>query len=206
MILIIDNSLTNEMIRMTNNLSKILLDLNVPYRLIHSSENYNKIEKLLEESLGVILTGSEISYSKEFYNKIEMKMIKNNMEIIKNVKIPILGICFGFHSIANFFENKILLYHTYLKKKMFVNIDNNSPIFYNLPPKILVYEHHGDYIEDILFNFPKKKYKLEIIAYSNLFVEGIQRKKIYGVQFHPEASGKVGKVIILNFINICYNS
>jgi GMP synthase (glutamine-hydrolysing) len=196
MILIIDNSLTTEMIKMTNSLSKILLEFNIPYRVIHSSENYNKIEKLIEDSFGIILTGSEISYSKEIYNKTELKMIKNNMEIIKNVKIPILGICFGFHSIAKFYGSKLLLYPIYINKKMFINIDNTSPIFYNLPQKILVQEHHGDYIE--------LKNKLEVIAYSNLFVEGIQRKKIYGLQFHPEVSGKVGKVIILNFINICY--
>jgi GMP synthase (glutamine-hydrolysing) len=211
MILIINNALTNEMTEMTNKLTKILLDFNIRFRVIHSSESYSKIVKLLEDSMGVILTGSEISYSKDIYSKMETKMINNNMEIIRNVKIPILGICFGFHSIAKFYGSKIFLYPIYIKKKMSINIDNNSPIFFNLPPKIIVQEHHGDFIGGELFISPnktqkssQKKSKYEIIAYSDKFVEGIKGKNnVYGLQFHPETSNKVGKIILLNFINIC---
>ena len=49
-------------------------------------------------------------------------------------------------------------------------------------------------------------YNFEIIAKSkSCKIEAIKhkKKKIYGVQFHPESSGKQGYQILDNFMKIC---
>ena len=58
---------------------------------------------------------------------------------------------------------------------------------------------HGDYVDEV-----PKSFKV-IAKTSNGMVQAIQHKSkpIYGVQFHPEISGKSGELLLDNFLNLC---
>lgn len=115
-------------------------------------------------------------------------------------KIPILGICLGHQSICQAFGAKI----TYAKQLMHgkqseVEIDTTSPIFANLPDKILAARYHSlaadpDTIPDELFVIAKTA-DGEIMAVQHRDYE------IYGLQFHPESIlTPDGNIILKNFL------
>ena len=58
---------------------------------------------------------------------------------------------------------------------------------------------HGDFVESVPFSF-------KVIARTkNGMIQGIQHKEkdIYGVQIHPEISGRAGEKLLDNFLKIC---
>ncbi|MDW8114554.1 MAG: GMP synthase, partial [candidate division WOR-3 bacterium] len=71
-------------------------------------------------------------------------------------------------------------------------------LFCNMEDKIIAKESHRDYV----IKTSLEKTDLEIIAFSkSCEVEAIRHsnKKIFGVQFHIERSGEVGRQIAKNF-------
>lgn len=84
---------------------------------------------------------------------------------------------------------------------MKVKILSKKKIFKGIPDEITVYEHHERYLK----NIPDM---LEIVASSRKTkVEAIFHKTrpIFGLQFHPEKSGKYGEKIFKNFVDLCYS-
>ncbi|MDI6759000.1 MAG: glutamine-hydrolyzing GMP synthase, partial [Candidatus Omnitrophota bacterium] len=115
--------------------------------------------------------------------------------------IPILGICYGMQVIAEMLEGKVR--HTtereYGKTELF--IDLNRDLFANLPGNLTCWQSHGDYVKKIPPDF-------QIIAHTtNTPIAAIAnlKKKIFGVQFHPEVTHtEKGTQIIANFLfKIC---
>lgn len=115
--------------------------------------------------------------------------------------IPILGICYGMQAIAQMQDGKVK--HTqereYGKAELFV--DDNSDLFYRLPGNLTCWMSHGDNIAKLPAGFTTIAHTLNTehaaIAY--------KKRKIYGVQFHPEVVHTIrGSEIIGNFIfRIC---
>ncbi|MEJ2757864.1 MAG: hypothetical protein P8046_05205, partial [Anaerolineales bacterium] len=67
----------------------------------------------------------------------------------------------------------------------------------NLPEGSYVYFNHGYYC------VPEDQSDiLTTTEYGIQFVSSVQRENIYGVQFHPEKSQKVGLKIIQNFVEL----
>lgn len=117
-------------------------------------------------------------------------------------KLPILGICLGHQAICEAFGGKV----TYAKKIMHgkmseINIDNKSPIFKSLGPKIKVARYHSLVAENA--SLPEE---LEIIAKcDDDTIMGLKHKEfdIYGLQFHPESVLTAdGIKIAQNFLDI----
>ena len=73
------------------------------------------------------------------------------------------------------------------KSKMFKNIDNNSHMYF---------VHSYEFI-------PKDKNVISAITdYSTKIVCAVEKENLFGTQFHPEKSDKIGLQIIENFINL----
>ena len=117
-------------------------------------------------------------------------------------KLPILGICLGHQAICEAFGGKV----TYAKRIMHgkmseINIDNKSPIFKGLGPKITVARYHSLVAENA--SLPEE---LEIIAKcDDDTIMGLKHKEfdIYGLQFHPESVLTAdGIKIAQNFLDI----
>ena len=146
--------------------------------------------------------------------------IKGLIEVLNdfaiNHKKPLLGICVGLQMFANigYEENetkglgwisgkvskidnqngKYKLPHigwNQLKinreSKIFKNIENNSHMYF---------VHSYEFIPE------DKSVIIATIDYSSKIVCAVEKENIFGTQFHPEKSDKLGLKIIENFINL----
>ena len=78
-----------------------------------------------------------------------------------------------------------------------INIMKNSKIFKNIENKSHMY-----FVHSYVF-IPKDKNVITATTdYSSNIVCSIEKENIFGTQFHPEKSDKIGLKIIDNFINL----
>ena len=159
---------------------------------------FNKISKNLISRLkpsGIIFSGGPSTVTKYKYQSVSRNIFQK--------KIPILGICYGLQLIAKLFGGKIKQSKKkrefgraliFKKRKSLLTKD-----FFN--SKKTVWMSHEDAVVKIPENFKTvastKDSKLTIIENT--------KKKIYGVQFHPEITHTDnGKKIFKNFLfDIC---
>lgn len=145
----------------------------------------------IKKPVGIILSGGPESVFSKNAIKIDEKIF--------DLGVPILGICYGHHLIANFFEGKI---ETIQKEfgKSEVEHNQGSELFLNIPQKSIFWMNHGDSVTQLPKNFKitGKTKECNIASYEDF------EKKIYSVQFHPEVShSEHGKQLIENFTKIC---
>ena len=115
--------------------------------------------------------------------------------------IPILGICYGMQVSAEMLGGRVK--HTkgreYGKIELF--IDNNRDLFSHMSGNFTCWMSHGDFVIKLPAGFTTSAHTLNtpITAMSNA------RKKIFGVQFHPEVTHtEGGNQILSNFLfRIC---
>ncbi len=125
-------------------------------------------------------------------------------EVIEKLKdkMPIMGVCLGHQAICEVFGANIIhaveLMHG---KKSDININNECPVFKELPKRIEAARYHSliakrDTIPDIL----------EVIAEDDIGeVMAVRHKdyEVYGLQFHPESIlTPQGEVIMENFLKL----
>ncbi len=147
-------------------------------------ENFDKIK-------GLILSGGPSSVVSKKYQTIPKKIFDK--------KIPILGICYGLQLIAKLFGGKIKpskksreFGRAFLIKK------NNSLLIKKFIKKNnLVWMSH----EDAVIKLPKNFKTVASTINSKLTIIEHTKKKIYGIQFHPEVTHtENGKQIFKNFL------
>jgi len=129
--------------------------------------------------------------------------------------MPILGICLGLEMLfyrseegsldgLKVLEGDVLMLP---KKKVKVPhigwnnlriIKRESNLLMGIPQDSWVYFVHSYHIE------PEDKNLIAAIAdYGSILPVVIERSNLFGTQFHPEKSGKIGAQIVKNFIKIC---
>jgi GMP synthase (glutamine-hydrolysing) len=145
---------------------------------------------------GIILSGGPLSIIKTSYLGIPKKILNFNK--------PILGICYGHQLLAKQLGGFVKNY----KKSEFGRckiFSNKTSIltknFFNKNKKTEVWMNHND----VVIKIPKG---FEGIAFSDDYKYTIiqnRRKKIFGVQFHPEVIHTInGNILFKNFLfNIC---
>ncbi len=111
--------------------------------------------------------------------------------------IPILGICYGMQVITEILGGKVR--HTTEREfgKVELFIDDNRDLFSHLPGNLTCWASHGDYVKKLPPGFHVSAHSLNtpIAAISN------SRKKVFGVQFHPEVTHtEKGAQILSNFL------
>lgn len=128
-----------------------------------------------------------------------LKEFSEEAELIKNVKVPILGICLGLQIIGITFGSSL----KHLDKEKIGNkeikILEKDSLFKGLNKNFSGYAYHK-------YALNKIGEDLDILAESKDCVEAIKHKSlpIWGVQFHPEVISdgkKDGRKIITNFLN-----
>ena len=159
--------------------------------------NFSKAKKLKKDKLlkGIILSGGPLTAT----NK---KTPGLNSEII-DLKIPILGICYGHQILSKKLGGKINV----SKKREFGRAEiksfAKSPITkkFFITKKIPVWMSH----QDVVSVMPKGFKKIASTPNSKFAIIANENKKYYGIQFHPEVSHtKNGIILIKNFLfNIC---
>jgi len=160
---------------------------------------FNKVTKKLfsDHSIkGIIFSGGPKSVHEKNSPKID--------NFIYEQQIPILGICYGLQLIAKQFGGKIVPSKDREFGKTKIKLKKKSPLLENVlfpNKKVQVWMSHSDKILIIPNSFEKiaSSDNCEFAVIQN------QKKKIYGVQFHPEVVHTIGgKKILKNFLrNIC---
>ena len=202
-ILIIDYGLNNIF-----SVSEAVKKIGYKPTIITEAKELKNADKIILPGVGAFNAGIKALKRKKF-----------DVTIIKEVKrgTPILGICLGFQMLfsqsseygtfkgLNLLEGKV---KSIRECKNFndqkipnngwrkISITSSVGIFKNYSKDNFLYFIHSYYIE------PKEK---EIVT-SQCIYEGmkinasVQKKNIYGVQFHPEKSGDIGLNILKNFL------
>ncbi len=118
-----------------------------------------------------------------------------------SMDVPILGICYGLQLITYIFGGKVANATEREYGNSFITILDNRDIFYGIKKghKIKVWMSHGDRVEQL----PPGFVKIAESQYSPIAAIGDKKKKIYGVQFHPEVvHTPKGVQILKNFLYI----
>ena len=151
----------------------------------------NKI-KLLNPK-GIILSGGPNSVTKAYTPRIP--------QIIFDLSVPILGICYGMQTLAEQMGGQVMSVDNKEFGHSELEIHVESAILKGSDKKLNVWMSHGDQVQDIPENF-------KLIASTSTAPIAVMEHKslpIYALQFHPEVTHtENGQNIIENFIlDIC---
>jgi glutamine amidotransferase len=189
--------------------------------------NLHSIAKALKRVGGNIISSSDprkLENAKKFvlpgvgYFKRGMENLNKlglisflNKKIIKE-KSPILGICLGMQLLTNFSEEgNVKGLRWFNAKTIKFNLEKNfkiphmgwnnikitkkNPLLEGIDKEELFYFVHSFHV-----NCKEKKDILSTTKYGEEFVSSINKKNIFGVQFHPEKSHHSGLKILRNFL------
>ena len=113
---------------------------------------------------------------------------------------PVLGICYGLQWIAHQLGGQVEPADRREYGPAELKVENNSALFAGLPPRLKIWNSHGDHIVALPAGFRAVGTTSNAVAAA----EDAQRK-IFAVQFHPEVRHTAhGDEILANFIfDIC---
>lgn len=117
--------------------------------------------------------------------------------IIKDLGIPILGICYGMQLLCDTFGGTVKRSNKHEYGRAHLNVVKRIPFFSDVPTDSQVWMSHGDSVTKLPKGFEA------IGATSNTRFAACRHQKlpIYGLQFHPEvAHSTFGKNMLSNFV------
>ncbi|MGG9963594.1 imidazole glycerol phosphate synthase subunit HisH [Ferruginibacter sp. SUN106] len=131
-------------------------------------------------------------------------------KVITSLQQPVLGICLGLQLLCNhsqegdtqcmgIFDTEVKLFESKELKIPQIGwntiYDYQSVLFKGLQEEAFAYTVHSYYAALCNETVAKTDYSLPYSA-------ALQKNNFYAVQFHPEKSGKVGEIILQNFIHL----
>ncbi|HEY0670474.1 MAG TPA: imidazole glycerol phosphate synthase subunit HisH [Sphingobacteriaceae bacterium] len=174
--------------------------LGLNYKMIHGPEDFQGHDRYIIPGVGH--AGAAMQ-----------KLVDTGLipEILKLNK-PVLGVCVGMQLLTRFSEegNSDLMNIIPLNTRLFspdlklkvphtgwnkVHVEKENELFKGLDNEYFYYVH-SYHIE---FN---PNFTLASTEYGIKFSAAIMKDNFYGVQFHPEKSGKAGEKILLNFAHL----
>jgi len=175
----------------THLIARRVRELKVFAKIYPSNISHKKL--LADDVLGIIISGGPQSVYDVGAAKIDPKILK--------LKKPVLGLCYGHQLITHALGGMVIPGKVKEYGKAELEIQNKSIILNNAPSKSVVWMSHGDTVIKVPTGFQK------IALTSDCEIAAMEdcKRKIYGLQFHPEVHHtKEGMRIIGNFVfNIC---
>jgi len=169
------------------------------------------IEALITDDFDIIKNAEKVIFPGVGEASTTMSYLTKNKldKLIISLKQPVLGICLGMQLMCSYsyegetdclgifdaevkrFEGNIKVPHIgwnsleQIRGDLFKGINQNDYVYYV----------HSYYVP-ICDNTAAKT------NYNELFSGALQKNNFYGLQFHPEKSGKIGLQILKNFIEL----
>ncbi|KUK00834.1 MAG: GMP synthase [glutamine-hydrolyzing] subunit A [Methanobacteriaceae archaeon 41_258] len=161
--------------------------LNIPSKII---PNTIPVDVLLEyEPNGIIIGGGP-----------SVGEAGNSIEYIRDIKLPILGICLGHQLMALAFNGRVGSAEAEEYAQIEIEILDEDDIFKGLGSHMSVWASHKDEVKILPEDF-------KVLARSSICeIEAMKHVKrpLYGVQFHPEVHHTLeGPRIFENFYRVC---
>jgi len=142
---------------------------------------------------GVVLSGGPASVLAEGSPRVD--------RTVWELGVPVLGICYGLQLIAHELGGKVDKAAHREYGPATIEARGESPLFRGLPGKLDVWMSHGDRVESLPPGFEP------VASSGNAPFAAVQdaRRRIFGVQFHPEvAHTPKGPELLRNFaIGVC---
>ena len=180
--------------------ANVLKELNADYKLTKREIDICNSDKVIFPGVG------EASFA------VRQLHILNLFNLLKILKKPMLGICLGMQLMCeklsegntaglgiipvstNIFDKaKVKVPHMGWNN---VEIINGGKLFEGINNNEHFYYANSYYVPVNEFTIAKSENGIEFSA-------SIQKNNFYGVQFHPEKSGKAGIKLLKNFIELC---
>ena len=180
--LIVDNTspFSNKLVFMTSFKKKVI------------KENYSEVNiDKLDGYDSIILSGRKKAIKET--NLINSKIIKYCYQ----TDTPLLGICYGAEIINLCFGGTLMKLNKIISgSKKIITLE----AFLSIPTNFsfTAYQSHGYAISKI----SNQMLKLAISPDNKIEAFKHINKNIFGFQFHPEKSGKMGKILIDEFLNL----
>jgi len=171
------------------------------------------VEALVTDSADEILKADKIIFPGVGSAQSAMEALEKRvlLPIFGQIKQPFLGICLGMQLMGVSSEEGhqdclgILPYHI----KAFQNMgdlkiphmgwnrvaQSTSPIWSGIPDQEYFYFVHS-------YHLASSEDCIGVTLYGQSFCAAVQNDNFFGVQFHPEKSGKLGMQLLHNFINL----
>ncbi|MFT6748640.1 MAG: glutamine amidotransferase [Flavobacterium sp.] len=136
------------------------------------------------------------------------KLKKSKLDsLIPSLKQPVLGICLGMQLLCQeteegntkglgIFDSKVVKFSDVVKvPQMGWNTIFNlqGDLFKDIPENAHMYLVHSYYAK-------KNSQTIATTNYESDYATAMQKDNFYGVQFHPEKSGKLGEQVLKNFL------
>ena len=158
-----------------------------------------------------ILAADKIIFPGQGEAKSAMAKLKENELdlLLKDLKQPVLGICLGMqlfcsHSQEGDTEGLGIVSSEVVRFPITVKVPqmgwnlvqhNQEGLFEGISKESYMYLVHSYYVPLINETIARSEY-------STLYSVAIQKDNFYGVQFHPEKSGKPGSRLLENFLKL----
>lgn len=154
-------------------------------------EHQNVKSTVLKNASAIILSGAPI-----LLTQVDIKPFLKKYNFILDSNIPVLGICFG-HQLIGLLHGSSVYLGPPMRKKYFVNVRMPKNIFQGFGSKTLMAQDHTEGItlpSNFVLMATSSSYHVEAMCHKS--------KPVFGVQFHPEASGKAGIKLMENFVKL----
>ena len=184
---------------------KVLKFLKVEPKILSKPEDFNNIDKLILPGVG--------AFQSAMKKLLNSGMSDNTLEWLKADK-PFLGICLGMQLLfesseeaeddfkgLSFLKGGVPKFKTDKVPQIGwnnVSYPKESMLFKDIKAGSSFYFLHSYYIkpEDELISIGSTDFEIN-------YTSAINKGNIYGVQFHPEKSGKNGLKLLQNWIELC---
>ena len=180
----------------TQLLARRIRDLNVYSEIFAHDVKFDNVK----DSKAFILSGGPESVSDLTKTP---KIVQDIMEFNEKTSVPVLGVCYGLQLLSDYFKSAVVSGCSKEFGKVTLDVVKESALTKNvwkIGDQVYVWMSHADSVYNVPYGF-------EVIAYSMLnnaiAMISNEKRRIYGVQFHPEVYHTPdGTNLLHNFIKI----